>query len=86
MIITHFCFPTLGVAVPLRPGDFLMFNGARIPHCISSGCKQSDHIMALTMYLKTAVVGMNNNDLDLTPAQTSFVSTTNHSHHLRQQK
>jgi hypothetical protein len=81
-IVTHFCFPTLGVAVPLRPGDFLMFN-ALIPHCISSRCKQSDHVIALTMYLKTAVVGMNNNDLDLTPAQTSLVSTTNHSHHLR---
>jgi hypothetical protein len=82
-IVTHFCFPTLGVAVPLRPGDFLMFN-ARIPHCISSRCKQSDHVIALTMYLKTAVVGMNNNDLDLTTAQTSLLSTTNHSHHLRQ--
>jgi hypothetical protein len=82
-IVTHFCFPTLGVAVPLRPGDFLMFN-ARIPHCISSRCKQSDHVIALTMYLKTAVVGMNNNDLDLTAAQTSLLSTTNHSHHLRQ--
>jgi hypothetical protein len=82
-IVTHFCFPTLGVAVPLRPGDFLMFN-ARITHCISSRCKQRDHVIALTMYLKTAVVGMNNNDLDLTTAQTSLLSTTNHSHHLRQ--
>ncbi len=68
--------------LPLRPGDFLMFN-ALIPHCISSRCKQSDHVRALTMYLKTAGVGMNNNDHDLTPAQTSLVSTTNHSHHLR---
>jgi hypothetical protein len=73
----------LGVAVPLRPGDFLMFN-ARIPHCISSRCKQSDHVIALTMYLKTAVVGMNNNDLDLTPAQTSILSTANQLHHLHQ--
>jgi hypothetical protein len=34
-VVVYFCFPTLGVAVPLRPGDFLMFN-ALIPHCISS--------------------------------------------------
>jgi hypothetical protein len=27
----YFCFPTLGVAVPLRPGDYLRFN-ALIPH------------------------------------------------------
>ena len=76
-IVVHFCFPTLGVAVPLRPGDFLMFN-ALIPHCISSRCKQSDDVIALTMYLKTAVVGMNNNNLDLTPEQTALVSSRNH--------
>ena len=32
--VVYFCFPTLGVAVPLRPGDFLLFN-ALIPHCVS---------------------------------------------------
>ena len=70
-IVTHFCFPTLGVVVPLRPGDFLMFN-ALIPHCISSRCKRSDDVVVLTMYLKTAVVGMNNNNLDLTTAQATL--------------
>ena len=45
-------FPTLGAAVPLRPGDFLLFN-ALIPHCISSRCKQSDEVMCLSMYFKT---------------------------------
>jgi hypothetical protein len=70
-VVTHFCFPTLGVAVPLRPGDFLMFN-ALIPHCISSRCKRSDEVIVLTMYLKTAVVGMNNNNLDLTTAQATL--------------
>ena len=30
-IIAYFCFPTLGVAVPLCPGDYFMFN-ALIPH------------------------------------------------------
>lgn len=67
-VVVYFCFPTLGIAVPLRPGDFLLFN-ALIPHCISSRCRQSDEIMCVSMYLKTAVVGLNNNDLNLTSKQ-----------------
>ncbi len=67
-IVVYFCFPTLGVAVPLRPGDYLLFN-ARIPHCISSRCKLEDEIMCTSTYLKTAIVGMNNNDLPLTDDQ-----------------
>ena len=39
-VIAYFCFPTLGVAVPLRPGDNFMFN-ALIPHCISSRCNMA---------------------------------------------
>ena len=50
----------LGVAVPMRPGDFLLFN-SRIPHCISSRCRYADKIMCISMFLKTAVVGLNNN-------------------------
>ena len=68
-VIVYFCFPTLGVAVPLRPGDYLLFN-ARIPHCISSRCKFEDEIMCTSTYLKTAIVGMNNNDFPLTHDQT----------------
>jgi len=67
-IVVYFCFPTLGVAVPLRPGDYLMFN-ALVPHCVSSRCNNNDDVIVLSMYLKTSVVGMNNNDLELTPAQ-----------------
>ncbi len=43
-VVAYFCFPTIGVAVPLCPGDYLLFN-ARIPHCISSRCKFEDEIM-----------------------------------------
>ena len=28
-VVAYFCFPTLGVAVPLRPGDYLIFNALR---------------------------------------------------------
>lgn len=51
-----FCFPTLGVAVPMRPGDFLIFN-SRLPHCISTWCRHSEKIMCISMFLKTLVVG-----------------------------
>ena len=61
-VVVYFCFPTLGVAVPLRPGDFLLFN-ALIPHCVSSRCRQANEILSIAMYLKTSVVGMNNNQL-----------------------
>jgi hypothetical protein len=67
-VVVYFCFPTLGVAVPLRPGDFLLFN-AQIPHCVSSRCKHTDQIMVLSMYLKTSVVGLNNNELQLNTRQ-----------------
>ena len=67
-VIVYFCFPTLGIAIPLRPGDYLMFNPL-IPHFISSRCKHEDDIICLTMYLKTAIVGLNDNSLPLTPSQ-----------------
>jgi hypothetical protein len=67
-VIVYFCFPTLGIAVPLRPGDYSLFNPL-ILHCISSRCKHEDQIMCVLMYLKTAIVGMNNNYLQLTHKQ-----------------
>ena len=68
-VVVYFCFPTLGVAVPLRPGDFLLFN-ALIPHCVSSRCRQAEEILSIAMYLKTSVVGMNNNQLPPNSLQT----------------
>ncbi len=55
--VVYFCFPTLDVAVSLRPGDFFLFN-ALIPHCVSSRCRQCDEVMSVAVYLKSAVVGM----------------------------
>jgi hypothetical protein len=67
--VVYFCFPTLGVAVSLHPGDFLIFNSL-IPHCVSSRCKQSDDKYVVAMYLKSSVVGLNNNDLPLDVKQS----------------
>jgi len=71
-VVAYFCFPTLGVAVPLQPGDYFMFN-ALVPHCISSRCKYGDEIMCASVYLKTAIVGMNNNALPLTKSQSNIL-------------
>ena len=70
-IVVYFCFPTLSVAVPLRPGDFLLFN-ALIPHYVSSRCRQGDKVMSLAMYLKSAVVGINNNNLPVNSEQMTL--------------
>jgi hypothetical protein len=48
-VVVYFCFSTLGVAVPLRPGDFFIFN-AIIPHCVSSRCRQEDCLMIISLY------------------------------------
>ena len=68
-VVVYFCFPTLGVAVPLRPGDFLLFN-ALIPHCVSSRCREAKEILSIAIYLKTSVVGLNNNQLPPNSLQT----------------
>ena len=79
-VIAYFCFPTLGVAVPLRPGDYFMFN-ALIPHCISSRCNLKDEVMCTLVYLKTAIVGMHNNNLKLTPQQSQVADKLNLNKH-----
>lgn len=67
-IVAYFCFPELGVAVPLRPGNVLIFN-PREPHCLSSRCNSGDKIVCMSLYLKTAVVGLNDNSMKLTRQQ-----------------
>ena len=59
-IICYFAFPRIGVAVALRPGDFLLFNPQE-PHSVSSRCNREDDIFIISSYLKMAVVGLNDN-------------------------
>jgi len=67
-IVAYFCFPRLGIAVALRPGDLLVFNPTE-PHAISSRCNSDDTVYCLSMYLKTAIVGLNDNSLSLTSTE-----------------
>jgi hypothetical protein len=59
-IVCFFAFPQIGIAVPLRPGDTHMFNPQE-PHCISLRCNKDDNIYCISSYLKTQVVGLNDN-------------------------
>ena len=67
-IVAYFCFPCLGMAVALRPGDALIFNPQE-PHSVSSQCHAEDEVFLVSMYSKTAVVGGNNNSLPLKPIE-----------------
>ena len=59
-ILCYFAFPRVGIAVALRPGDFLTFNPQE-PHCLSLRCHKSDVVYSISSYLKTQVVGLNDN-------------------------
>jgi hypothetical protein len=59
-VLCYFAFPRIGLAVALRPGDFLLFNPQE-PHSISSRCRKEDEIYCISSYLKTNVVGLNDN-------------------------
>ena len=61
-ISNYFAFPEEGISVALRPGDMLIFNPL-YRHCLSSrtsGFEEKD-VFCLSLYLKTAVVGGNDN-------------------------
>ncbi len=59
-IAIYFAFQRIGIAVALRPGDFLLFDPQE-PHSISSRCKAEDKIDCASSYLKMAIVGLNDN-------------------------
>ena len=74
-VCNYFTFPEQGIAVALRPGDMLIFNPL-YHHCLSS-CTllyETHDVFCLSLYLKTAVVGKNNNSLPLMEDKLHFAS------------
>ena len=51
--------------VAVRPGDLLLFDPLE-PHCVSSWCKNDHVVVSVSVCLKTAVVGLNDNTISLT--------------------
>ena len=72
-VVAYFAFPRLGIAIPLRPGDILFFN-PKEPHCVSSRCDNDDEIFCVSLYLKSANIGKNDNSMSLTPNQVALLS------------
>jgi len=48
----------------------ISFSSILIPHCVLSRCRQDNNIFSIAMYLKTSVVGMNNNQLPVSSNQS----------------
>ena len=67
-IVAYFGFPRLGVAIPLRLGDVLIFNPLE-SHCVSSRCYESDELYCFSAYLKSSIVGLHDNQLELSEEQ-----------------
>ena len=65
-VAQYFCFPEVGVAVALRPGDMLIFN-PRHPHCVSLReiFYEKEDSYCTSFYLKTDIVAGNNNKEEL---------------------
>jgi hypothetical protein len=60
-ILCYFAFPRIRMAVALQPGDFLLFNPQEL-HSISSCCRTGDKLFCISSYLKTGVVGLNDDN------------------------
>ena len=50
-VVAYFCFPRLGFAVPLRPGDALIFN-PKEDHAVLSRCEKKQKSTPFLFILK----------------------------------
>ena len=75
-VICYFVFPRYGMAVPLRPGDILIFNPQEY-HSVSSRVSNEDDVYCMSLYLKSAVVGLSDNKKPLTEEQQRLADACN---------
>ena len=75
-VVAYFCFPRLGIAVPLRPGEMIFFNPSE-EHCISSRVDDKDTIYCVSLYIKSNVFGLNDNSLPLLSKEESYCHAYN---------
>jgi len=72
-VLCYFSFPRLGVTVPLKPGDFLLVNALEY-HCLSSRCQSDVDIYCVFSYLKTVIVGGNDNNKQLSKKEVECLN------------
>ena len=65
-ILSYFSFTFLRMAVVIHSGDFLILNSQK-HYLISSKCNNDDVVYCVSMYVKTAVVVLNGNSIELGP-------------------
>lgn len=67
-IVCYLVFPRLGVAVPLRNGDAIVFN-ARVEHCISSRCNPNRDAYYVGFYINSGLGAKNDRKVDVSEEQ-----------------
>jgi hypothetical protein len=72
-VLCYFSFPRLGVTIPLTPGNFLLVNALEY-HCLSSRCQSDVDIYCVSSYLKTAIVGGNDNNRQLSEKEVECLN------------
>ena len=72
-ITCYFCFPTIGVAVPMRNGDILLFD-PRVPHCVSSRRQGDVDSYCVSFYFDRLLSGGNDNSQELTEEEELLAS------------
>jgi hypothetical protein len=75
-VSNYFVFPEQGIAVALRPGDMLIFN-PKYHYCLLSHTEayQNKDMYSMSLYLKRAVIGKNDNRIPLNDKETDLLAT-----------
>ena len=73
-VAQHFCFPEVGVAIAIRPGNLLIFNPAH-HHCCSQkeSARDGEDVCLTSFCLKSAAVGLHDNKIPLTPEDMAIL-------------
>jgi hypothetical protein len=71
-VALYFTFPTLALAIALRPGDILIFNPA-VYHSVSSRRDPTKNIWCTSLYTKNAIVGGNDNSKEMETVQKEAI-------------
>jgi hypothetical protein len=72
-VVQYFCFPQLGYAIGMRPGDVIIFNSNCYHSLSTKRDLWRDHRVHVTsFYTKTAHVGGNDNSKDLTDEEKYY--------------
>jgi hypothetical protein len=76
-VSNYFVFAEQGIAVAMRPGDMLIFN-PKYHHCLSSRASayENEDVFSLSLYLKTAIVGKNDNSIPLNNTENKLLGKT----------